>query len=256
MGKTKKVGSQALTPRSAGTSQCQIGKSPARIGESPCRVGESPRRGIEWSESALKEIRSRIAVTQKAAKTADSAPPQIAKTPSDDDIFREAMSGVHEFSEFRSLEHRALKRQPRPCPVDFSGEDLDAELHSFIDGRSRIDISQTSEYVQWHARDVSPDFCRDLHTGRIPAQDSLDLHGFTLDDARPALETFVRDAVRRGLRCVNIVHGRGLRSPLGPVLKENIRRWISFGPLGKIVMAYATAPSADGGAGATYLLLR
>lgn len=230
--------------------------SPLRAGEIPCRAGESPCRSVSWSADALKEIRNKIAVTQKVAKTEDAAPPRIVKTPSDDDMFKAAMSGVREFSEFRTLEHRAVRRMAPVYPPDYSGEDLDAELHSFIDGRARIDISQTSEYVQWHARDVSPDFCRDLHTGRIPAQDNLDLHGFTLDDARPTLETFVRDAVRRGLRCVNIVHGRGLRSPEGPVLKENIRRWISFGLLGKIVMAYATAPSADGGAGATYLLLR
>lgn len=82
------------------------------------------------------------------------------------------------------------------------------------------------------------------------------MHGMSLEEAKPALDRFIREARSRGLRCVNIIHGRGLRSPEGPVLKEALRTWLETGSLRKWVLAYATAPRQQGGPGATYLLLR
>jgi DNA-nicking Smr family endonuclease len=59
--------------------------------------------------------------------------------------------------------------------------------------------------------------------------------------------------VHRGLRCVRVVHGKGLRSgPGGPVLKPIVHRWLR-----KVenVAAFAAARPADGGSGAVYVLL-
>jgi DNA-nicking Smr family endonuclease len=53
-----------------------------------------------------------------------------------------------------------------------------------------------------------------------------------------------------------IIHGRGLSSPADPVLKTKVIQWLSTGPWRKWVMAYASARLCDGGAGATYVLLR
>jgi DNA-nicking Smr family endonuclease len=66
---------------------------------------------------------------------------------------------------------------------------------------------------------------------------------------------FIRDGLRRGYRCLKIIHGRGLKSPRGPVLKEFVIRLLS-GPLSKHVDAFATARQCDGGLGALYVLLR
>ena len=53
-----------------------------------------------------------------------------------------------------------------------------------------------------------------------------------------------------------VVHGRGLKSPDKPVLKAKVFEWLTRGPLRAHVIALASARSCDGGAGATYVLLR
>jgi len=55
---------------------------------------------------------------------------------------------------------------------------------------------------------------------------------------------------------VMIIHGRGLSSPSEPVLKTRVFQWLQSGPWRKWVMAFASARWCDGGAGATYVLLR
>ena len=87
-------------------------------------------------------------------------------------------------------------------------------------------------------------------------QADLDLHGRDVSTARTDLESFLLECHRRGLRCVRIVHGRGRNSPDGPVLKSNLPRWLARGPARRIVLGFATAAPRDGGAGASYVLLR
>ena len=75
--------------------------------------------------------------------------------------------------------------------------------------------------------------------------------------ARDAVERFVLSSVMKGLRCVLIIHGRGLNSQdQMPVLKKRMSSWLKRGRLKRLVLAFATAQPCDGGAGAMYLLLR
>jgi len=55
---------------------------------------------------------------------------------------------------------------------------------------------------------------------------------------------------------VLIIHGRGLTSPGQPVLKKMVFNWLSRGPLRRYILAFTSARACDGGAGATYVLLR
>jgi DNA-nicking Smr family endonuclease len=85
-------------------------------------------------------------------------------------------------------------------------------------------------------------------------QDQLDLHGHRVDEARLALGQFVREAWRRGLRCVRVIHGKGLGSKdREPVLKSRVRRWLAQRDE---VLAFCQARPAEGGAGALVVLLR
>jgi DNA-nicking Smr family endonuclease len=68
---------------------------------------------------------------------------------------------------------------------------------------------------------------------------------------------FLLESFKNGLRCVLIVHGRGLNSPESlPVLKEGLPQWLNRGRVRKVVLAFATARPYDGGTGATYVFLR
>jgi DNA-nicking Smr family endonuclease len=88
----------------------------------------------------------------------------------------------------------------------------------------------------------------------VPIDADLDLHGLTAEAARRRLQRFLDDALAEGLRCIRIVHGKGMRSgPAGPVLKTLVHATLRCSDR---IGAYADAPPAAGGSGATLVLLQ
>jgi len=120
-----------------------------------------------------------------------------------------------------------------------------------------FDISDSEEYVEGAVVGLDPRLVRRLRRGEFSWQDYLDLHGMTVEEAKASVDGFLGKALRAGLRCVLIVHGRG-RNSLGqkPILKEKLKGWLSSGAHARSVLAFTTARPVDGGAGALYILLR
>ena len=84
-------------------------------------------------------------------------------------------------------------------------------------------------------------------------QDIVDLHGLNRQEARSLLGDFLGGCLKRGLRCVRVVHGKGLRSPKRePVLKGKVRQWLARR---EEVLAFCQAPMNQGGSGALLVLL-
>ena len=94
---------------------------------------------------------------------------------------------------------------------------------------------------------VAPRACWDVGAvGRL-------MHGLRRDDAREVLSIFIREAHKQGIRCVRVVHGKGLGSPgKAPVLKNRVHSWLVQK---NEVLAFVQAKPADGGAGALVVLL-
>lgn len=101
---------------------------------------------------------------------------------------------------------------------------------------------------------IGLDVTQRLRAGHWSIQRQLDLHGLRRDEAREALGEFIRLAHRTGLRCVRVIHGKGLGSPgRMPVLKGRVQSWLIQK---KEVLAFVQARPADGGAGALVVLLQ
>jgi len=101
---------------------------------------------------------------------------------------------------------------------------------------------------------VGRDVLRKLRRGQWTVQRELDLHGATRDSARVLMGEFIAQAGADGVRCVRIIHGKGLGSPRRePVLRGLARKWLARHPQ---VVAYCEAPAAQGGAGALLVLLQ
>jgi DNA-nicking Smr family endonuclease len=101
---------------------------------------------------------------------------------------------------------------------------------------------------------VREETLRRLRRGQVAVEGEIDLHGLTRHATHDALRTFLGLALAQRLRCVRVIHGKGLRSgPGGPVLKHAVSDWLA-----RIdsVAAFATAQPADGGTGALYVLLK
>jgi DNA-nicking Smr family endonuclease len=120
-----------------------------------------------------------------------------------------------------------------------------------------MDFTPSDEYMEGSVKGLHHRILKRLKKGQIPVQDHIDLHGLTRQEAEVEVKDFLLRSHRIGLRCVLVVHGRGLNSPDSfPILKENMPLWLNRGPLKRIVLAFATARPYDGGTGAVYVLLR
>jgi DNA-nicking Smr family endonuclease len=117
------------------------------------------------------------------------------------------------------------------------------------------DVGQELEGEQTYLRPgLGPDVLTKLRRGHWSVQADVDLHGQITGEAHDTLADFLAEACQQQLRCVRVIHGKGLRSPGGePVLKGKVRRWLAQWD---DVLAYVEAPSHDGGSGAVLVLLR
>lgn len=153
-------------------------------------------------------------------------------------------------------EPRAQPSKPRPQPVPQQRKlDEEAVLKETISDDFTVDsLLETDETLSYRREDIGLDVVRKLRRGGWTIQAQIDLHGLRRDEAREQLAEFLREAVARGLRCVRVVHGKGLGS-VGrePVLKPRVHSWLVQK---KEVIAFVQARAAEGGSGALLVLLR
>ena len=170
-------------------------------------------------------------------------------------LFRELMAGVVPLAS--DAIHRS---EPRPARPRVEEQDPDAEalalLENLVKEGQGFVVSHTPEYMEGVGYGVNPEIAKRLHHGEFSIQEHVDLHGLSVEEAHEAFEAFLKEALLTGKRAVLVVHGRGLSSRQGPVLKTKIKEWLTSGPWRKWVIAFTSARTCDGGTGATYILLR
>ncbi|MDY6972365.1 MAG: Smr/MutS family protein [Thermodesulfobacteriota bacterium] len=188
----------------------------------------------------------------------EQKPPEQQPETDETRDFLEAVSNVQPFSDGPKRVTRIPNLEVRPSHPAGSDE-LEAIMHlsDLVTGTAEIDITFSDEYIEGSVHGFSRTLMNRLKKGQLPVQDYVDLHGLTKQEAEIRMRDFILQCHRFGLRCVLVVHGRGLNSENHiPVLKERLPIWLSRGPLKKIVLAFSTARSYDGGTGAIYVLLR
>jgi DNA-nicking Smr family endonuclease len=207
---------------------------------------------------AFKDLKKRVRVLKDVPVNHDVKSTGLIDELHDDlDLFDHAMLDVTPIvRENRSRVPRPEKNL-KPAHSVSDDEEVVAHLQNLVAGSIDMDISFSDEYIEGSISGVGRNIMKRLKKGQFPIQAHIDLHGLTRKDAETHVRRFLINSQRRGLRCVLIVHGRGLNSPDSiPVLKERLPVWLNRGPARKIVMGFATARSYDGGTGAIYVLLR
>ncbi len=179
-------------------------------------------------------------------------PARPGRVPADDDaeLFRREMRDVAPARPSDRVAHPRVP--PPPVPVQRLEDEravLD-ELARLAGSTDDIEIEEDHAYLR---PGLPRDVLRKLRRVHWVVQEELDLHGYTGDEA--ALETarFLAASVRRGLRCLRIIHGKGHGSVnREPVLKGRIRKLLARK---SEVLAYCEPPPAHGGSGAVIVLL-
>ena len=179
----------------------------------------------------------------------------LDKNPSENELFLKEMADVEPIIREDRIEHRSNSGPPVVTDDDFEDETL-LKLDHLVKFGTGFVVADTPEYIEGRGHNVHPEMTKRLHRGDFSIQAHIDLHGLGVEDARHAFELFLKHSITTGKKAVLIVHGRGLSSPDKPVLKTRLVQWLTCGPWRKWVIAFSSARSCDGGAGATYVLLR
>jgi DNA-nicking Smr family endonuclease len=169
-----------------------------------------------------------------------------------DSAFLEAMRGVVPLSRRTRVENRP--QRPAPLPLQRLRDERSVLAESLTTPAHPDTGLATGEELVYVRNGVPAQVLRRLRRGHWVVQDELDLHGMTSMEAHAATAAFLSQCMQRGIRCVRIVHGKGLRSPnRQPVLKGKLGRWLL---VRDEVLAFCEARPVDGGSGAVMVLLR
>lgn len=190
------------------------------------------------------QARQRVLQASQEVKT-------VKQAASDKDLFTRAAGAVKPLPDKRKLHHAPKPQLPQA--MQYQRDEKKVLKEAISDEFDVSTLLECDEHLSFRRPGIGTDITRKLRRGDWSIQRQLDLHGLRRDDARQALGQFIRLAHQQGVRCVRIVHGKGLGSPgKTPVLKSRVHSWLVQK---REVLAFVQAKPADGGAGALVVLL-
>lgn len=146
------------------------------------------------------------------------------------------------------------KIYPKPIAKQFIRDEKQALRDSLSDDFYPAHELESGEELLYLRTGQSPSVLSKLRRGFWVIQAQIDLHGLISDEAREYVAEFLSSCKKKNIRCVRIVHGKGLGSRnREPVLKHKLRNWLIQKDE---VIAYAQAKPEDGGNGAVIVLLK
>lgn len=201
----------------------------------------------------LKQIKQALAQHQAilaAALAVKNA--ALARAKANKDLFANSVGTVKPLSNKPKVLSKV--ELPAPVPVQRQRDEqavLRESLSDEFDVGTLLDIDDS---LSFRRPGIGTDVTRKLRQGVWSIQRQVDLHNLRTEQARDALGAFIREAHKLGLRCVRVVHGKGLGSPgKEPVLKGKVKNWLIQK---QEVLAFVQARPAEGGAGALVVLLK
>ena len=167
-------------------------------------------------------------------------------------LFELAVGPVLPLNAARRVQHPPTPVEP--APLQRQADERSVMREALSDDFDVETLLHTDDLLSYRTPGLGHDVVRKLREGRWSIQRQIDPHGLRTDEAREALGRFVRETHAQGIRCVRVVHGKGLGSPgREPVLKGRVLRWLVQK---REVLAFVQARPAEGGAGALVVLLR
>ena len=195
---------------------------------------------------AIKAQKAEFEAQQAAEKTLKETPPEPPEN-----IFLAAVKSARPLNIDVPFTE---KTYPKPIAKQFIRDEKQALRDSLSDDFYPAHELESGEELLYLRTGQSPDVLSKLRRGFWVVQAQIDLHGLISDEAREYVAEFLGSCKKRNIRCVRIVHGKGLGSRnREPVLKHKLRNWLMQKDE---VIAYAQAKPEDGGSGAVIVLLK
>lgn len=197
----------------------------------------------------LKQLRKKLREEQKATrfKTIVREKPT---TPDDHTLFLAAMKDVRPIKSVATILHELIPPSPWPKGIRVESPLLNDSISDFWPW----DELEAGEQLMHMKPGQKLDTLRKLKRGDWVIEAELDLHGENIDSARTQVAQFLYHCQQRKMRCVRIIHGKGLSSSAGvPILKLKLKNWLAQM---SEVLAFAQANPFQGSAGAVLVLIK
>jgi len=174
--------------------------------------------------------------------------PKKPKDNNDLQLFKEAMHDV------TPIQHNKVVHQKKFKPV-ISSDKTNIDRNVANESRfSTAHVPDCEVILNFERPGIQKATVKKLRQGKLATEASLDLHGYTAEQARSAMIEFMDFCSAEQFRVVIIVHGKGFgSSKKKPVIKPLINKWLQ--ELNE-VLAFTSAQPKDGGTGAVYVFLR
>ena len=209
----------------------------------------TPLRSLQDLEAVRRSIRR---AAEEAARREAEARAEAARLQRERDLFARSVGPVAPLK--RDAVSPLDRPRPQPLPRQREIDDANVLREAISDEFDVESLLETDDALSYRRSGVGPEVVRKLRRGVWSIQAQIDLHGLRRDEAREQLAAFIREAVKQGLRCIRVIHGKGNGSPgREPVLKAKVKTWLVQK---NEVIAFAQARASDGGHGALLVLLK
>ena len=179
-------------------------------------------------------------------------PRRPAVHPDDVNLFRASVGDVTPLPRPKRVEHE--RPLPRPVPAQRLRDNQEVLTDSLSDAVPWDAGLEAGDELSFARNGIGAQTFRKLRRGHWVIQAELDLHGLVVEEAHGLLVEFLNQCTRRGLRCIRIIHGKGLRSKnREPVLKRKVAGWLMQRDE---ILAFCQARHTEGGGGAVVVLLK
>ncbi len=170
----------------------------------------------------------------------------------DIDLFFDEMSGVKQLP---AGKHAVIKAERRITPGQkerrrAAAEELTDSNPLSLELRKRL---QPHDFLHWKEPGIQEGVWKKLRLGKYNMKASLDLHLFTVKEARQELHNFLTSCMESGIRTALIHHGRGEQGQKKATIKSYTSQWLTEH---NHVLAFHTAQKQHGGTAAVYAMIR
>jgi DNA-nicking Smr family endonuclease len=206
-------------------------------------------RSLQDLEGLKRTLSERAALEENKRK--EKALQEIKRL-AEQDLFKRAIGSVQPIS----ANPRVLLSNGPALPIASQQikDDQSALRESLSDEFDVASLLDTDDALSFRRPGIGTDITKKLRKGDWSVQAQVDLHGLRRDEAREHLSAFLKESIKSGLRCIRVIHGKGLGSPgKAPVLKAKVQSWLVQK---EEILAFVQAKPTQGGAGALIVLLK
>lgn len=150
-----------------------------------------------------------------------------------------------------------LKDSPNSGGLDHQKKDENTfTFENWFDYVDDNFVSDKDQFHQNQAQSRQKDFSKKQKSSTKKDIPTIDVHGYTKEDALRACKDFIYNNTQAGVKKVRIIHGKGLSMGKKSIVRSTIREWLLHQQKNKSYIAdFSYEVPKNGGHGATVIWL-